>query len=146
MKLIPMTDFVLKKYSEWVFDDNIDLNSSARYISSTQNYANFLKQPLTLGMFIPCDDDGNVLEEPSHYELYVLGIAPNEIQVDVCGKYEIAQSKVIFKDFYFKDSVSIPTVRNILQDVIIDVEFNNTIPDMTIEDLVHDNLDLAVSF
>ena len=28
-------------------------------------YANFLKQPLTLGMFIPCDEYGNVFEVPT---------------------------------------------------------------------------------
>jgi hypothetical protein len=34
------------------------------------NYANFLKQPLTLGMFVPCDEDGNVLgKEPNEDEL-----------------------------------------------------------------------------
>lgn len=49
MKLIKMTDFVLEQK-----------------VSHTQiiKYAKFLKQPLTLGMFVPCDEDGNVLEEP----------------------------------------------------------------------------------
>lgn len=48
-KLISMTDFVLEKKA-----------------SHTQiiRYAQFLKQPLSLGMFVPCDDEGNILKEP----------------------------------------------------------------------------------
>ena len=48
--LIGMTDFVLQ-------------DKSMSGLSIT-NYANFLKQPLELWMFVPCDNDGNVLEEP----------------------------------------------------------------------------------
>ena len=86
-----MTDFVLEQYES--------TKNPTLFEETVHNYANFLKQPLTLGMFVPSDDDGNVLEKPSHYELYVLGIAPNEIQIDVCGKYEIALSKVLFNGF-----------------------------------------------
>lgn len=48
--LIGMTDFVLQ-----------DKSMSGLSIA---NYANFLKQPLELWMFAPCDEDGNILEEP----------------------------------------------------------------------------------
>lgn len=54
MKLISMTDFVLEqrlKYAE-------------SFKSKVYAYANFLKQRLTLGMFVPCDEDGILLEEP----------------------------------------------------------------------------------
>src|SRR3989304_5284437 len=50
MKLISMTDFVLEQYEQCI-------SSTGR----TYNYAMFLKQPLELWMFIPCDEDGNVL-------------------------------------------------------------------------------------
>ena len=56
-KLISMTDFVLKTHDE--ISDSIDSESMMF------NYANFLKRPLTLGMFVPCDEDGNVLQEKS---------------------------------------------------------------------------------
>ena len=52
MKLISMVDYVLKVAEEQFYGTQI------------YDYANFLKQPLELGMFIPCDEDGNVLEEP----------------------------------------------------------------------------------
>lgn len=60
MKLISMTDFVLM---------NVNRISSADhnlewYRIITLNYANFLKQSLTLGMFVPTDEEGNVLKEP----------------------------------------------------------------------------------
>lgn len=32
------------------------------YIVKMRDYANFLKQPLELWMFCPCDEDGNVIE------------------------------------------------------------------------------------
>ena len=36
------------------------------YCDNTRNYANFLKQPLKLEMFVPCDSDGNVLANPNN--------------------------------------------------------------------------------
>ena len=38
------------------------------------NYANFLKQLLKLEMFVPCDEDGNVLEKPSAESYIILEI------------------------------------------------------------------------
>ena len=57
MKLITMTDFVLeqRKTYEGDFKDLADL-----YF----RYANFLKQPLELWMFVSCDEDCDILEEP----------------------------------------------------------------------------------
>lgn len=42
--------------------NQIDLSNEA-FIDVVLNYANFLKKPLTLGMFIPVDEDDNVLFE-----------------------------------------------------------------------------------
>ena len=63
MKLILMTDFVFGQ------KERKDIDLAQRFINSF-NYANFLKQPLTLEMFIPCDENGDVLEkEPNEDEL-----------------------------------------------------------------------------
>ena len=64
MKLISMVDYVLEQKKEWEnweksFDSNVSFWKCIKY-------ANFLKQPLTLGMFVPCDENGNILEEPYH--------------------------------------------------------------------------------
>jgi hypothetical protein len=60
--LISMTDFVLKQ-----------IKSKSNYkIEKIDNYANFLKQPLELWMFIPCDlIQGKIVilnEENNHYQ------------------------------------------------------------------------------
>lgn len=54
MKLISMTDFVLEQRG-----DNL-------------KYAQFLKQSLNLGMFVPCDLEGNVLQDPGLIPSYEL--------------------------------------------------------------------------
>ncbi len=51
-----MTDFVLQQ-------DITDIKQRDSIIK----YAQFLKQPLQLGMFVPCDLEGDVLEEPDFF-------------------------------------------------------------------------------
>ena len=79
-KLISMTDFVLEveKYEN-------ESHNVEHAFELIKNYANFLKQPLTLGMFVPCDENDNVLEEPS--------LLPSS-DLD---KYRKAKEKVIFE-------------------------------------------------
>mgnify|MGYP003562241205 CR=1 FL=1 len=56
--LIPMTDFV----------NNVgnmeNYPSHEKALSWIYNYATFLRHPLKLEMFVPCNENGNVLEEP----------------------------------------------------------------------------------
>lgn len=86
MKLISMTDFVLTgKYTA----------------TDTMNYAQFLKTTLNLGMFVPCDENNNVLEKP---------IIPWQDNIEHEGlhnmyksklkKYQQAQYRVLFEDVY----------------------------------------------
>jgi len=56
-KLIPATKFIID-LSFGYTNGFIPLNE---YHSVSLNYAQFLTQPLTLGMFLPCDADGNLL-------------------------------------------------------------------------------------
>ena len=64
--LIPMTDFVMKQNYITTLDiSQIDFyDKELKILSTIRNYATFLKQPLKLEMFVPCDENGNVLEEP----------------------------------------------------------------------------------
>jgi len=58
MKLISMVEFVLQ----------MGLHSTSmmeKGMIMCNKYANFLSQPLELWMFVPCDEEGNVLEELS---------------------------------------------------------------------------------
>lgn len=59
-KLIPMTDFVIEYYSHEGYAD-------LQTLKLMNNYATFLKKPLTLGMFVPVDNQGNILKEPKNY-------------------------------------------------------------------------------
>lgn len=61
MKLISMTEFVLEQDKQ---RKDFSRHENQNVLAIIINYANFLTQPLTLGMFVPCDEDGNVLKKP----------------------------------------------------------------------------------
>jgi len=92
MRLESMTDFVLEQ-TELLYDKN-----QSKLIHNIVNYAQFLKQPLKLEMFVPIDNDGNVLKKPT-FDAYM---QPKEMfkQDDA---YQKAKSKVLFKGFKLKD-------------------------------------------
>jgi hypothetical protein len=94
MKLQSMTDYVLEQEKVCRFKDDCEFAYSVR------KYANFLKQPITLEMFVACDEDGNVLEEPKSWQNFleysdfsVKGLKPE------LYKYSEAKSKVLFDGF-----------------------------------------------
>ena len=86
MKLMSMTDFVLQQ-------DITDIKQR----DSIVKYANFLKQPLKLEMFVPCDEDGDILDEPMDYEQRL----PNMMTEydDEVYRYKQAKEKVLFEGF-----------------------------------------------
>ena len=113
-KLISMTDFVLlDKYA-------------GSPINMNKQYANLLKQTLKLGMFVPCDEKGNVLEEPT----------PEDILYDdnIYGQYQQAKARVLFEGFKYVNN------RHVYNGFIT---FNKeSILGKTIEDLITYNLTL----
>lgn len=89
MKLIEMTDFVLEYDSEAKTPNDFKTD----FTEYVFKYARFLKQPLTLGMFVPCDEDGNYLEKPKIHELdHSEAVARNY-------EYQQALSRVVFEGF-----------------------------------------------
>ena len=79
-----MTDFILEK---------VPLMTPTNFRLAIVMYARFLKQPLKLEMFVPCDEDGNVLE-----------YKPNEDMHKDAGSfmaYNSAKEKVLFEGFRF---------------------------------------------
>lgn len=135
-----MTDFVLEQRmtSEEISKPNFyDIQTHiCKYYDKVFSYANFLKQPLTLGMFVPCDLDGNVLEKPC-----------DSMQIDgcrdcACREYLKAKERVVFKVEYkigiYNKKPSIWINRSGAQ-IIDDFNF------LTIEDLVHWNFELTDS-
>lgn len=87
--LIPMTDFVLKQnYTTTLDISQIDFyDKELKILSTIRNYAELLKQPLKLEMFVPCDEDGNVLGEPQ------------SAWSDGIEQWEKAKEKVLFEGF-----------------------------------------------
>jgi hypothetical protein len=87
-KLTPMSEFSLEMYEQ--------LDCVHQYQDITYKYAKFLGQKPTLGMFVPCDEEGNVLEEKSIFnttdEEYIFNS-------DAFDKYQQALSRVIFEGF-----------------------------------------------
>ena len=90
-RLKSMTDFVLE-------------NSKEPYVEGTKykdivSYAHFLKKPLKLGYFIPCDEEGDILEEPTNYEKRLLNMM-TEYNDEVYTYYQ-AKAKVLFEGFEY---------------------------------------------
>lgn len=104
MKLIGMTDFVLEQLNE----QNSRTVPIRTVLNRLENYANFLKQPLKLGMFVPTDEAGNVLEEPEKLKERLKIFHPNH-SVPYNGinttlgyyitKYKQAKERVLFEGF-----------------------------------------------
>lgn len=68
-------------------------------------YNNLLKKRLWLGLLIPCDDNGNVLEKPKdHEDVLVSGSRVyhwNDIELS--KEYQQAKNKVLFEGFEVKE-------------------------------------------
>ena len=145
MKLISMTDFVLEQNKKLK-------NAPDAYDQYCKivNYANFLKTPLSLGMFIPCDENNKPLNEPSCMYIYQTQIF--ECTADEmyrCRKYLEAKEKVIFKGFCLdetckREKTQLPYLTNGKISVFFNSDF--AIRHQLIKDLVDSDLDCAVSF
>lgn len=96
---MPMTDFVLEQL--------IIKQSTSEFKEVVKNYANFLIQPLTLGMFVPVDSLGNVLAKPTHYDEWLSEYEKGYVhgyEQAIMGEYLEAKEKVLFEGFEIKVS------------------------------------------
>lgn len=82
-RLISLREFIVEP-KHWKDTEHFDNHDVLSLIIS---YANFLSQPLTLSMFAPCDEEGNVLEEPNR------STHTNE----ECETYKAAKERVLFE-------------------------------------------------
>ena len=133
MKLIPLSDFVLeqkKRIEKSGWQSTVENSLEIIF-----NYTNFLKQPLTLGMFVPVDEEGNVLKETPPFQFY--GEHTSDTVKRVWG-YKEAKEKVLFEGFEvgkfgFKDQYYVklgsnensiypfPNVRNYVVEDLVDL-------------------------
>jgi hypothetical protein len=141
-----MTDYVLECCQNAKLEEYNQVNET--FVNKVIDYANFLKQPLKLEMYVPCDEDGNVLNYKEIKQSVIDGTENWNI-------WENAKEKVIFDGFEWKsaDFGDEPMLELTNKGVyfLYDVEdknFQNDVDEFveTIEDLVRYNLDLAVSF
>lgn len=132
MKLISMTDFVFK------IGNNNKHESYNDDLAKIYNYATFLRQPLELGMFVPCDEKGSVLDEPTEKDefRYCNGIEyyPHK-KKEYLQKYQQAKERCLFKGNF-----NICSKRNLIR-------FNNIMQPLeclgNIESLIKYNLQIT---
>lgn len=129
MKLISCTEFVKEKsdyYNSacWVDDFSV-LNETFNRI---KNYAEFLKQPLTLSMLVPCNDKGDVLSNPVNSTLQ------SQKRIE---EWEQAKENVIFE--------GCELITEYENSWLIGYEDNaySILKDFTIEDLIDLNLTIT---
>lgn len=94
-KLVSMTDFVIQQRSELLFKE---------LGRACCKYADFLKRPLKLEMFVPCDDEGNALDKPENFDFH----QPNEIDIKHRESYQKAKEKVLFE---LNSSLAVETMK-----------------------------------
>jgi len=85
-----MTDYVLKRK---VFEDGLMLQRAGAFLHIIK-YAEFLKRPLTLGMFVPCDENGNFLQMPK-----LTAVQDGHFDFDEMNEYHEAKERVLFQGF-----------------------------------------------
>ena len=91
-KLISMLDFVTQ---------HLETGCAVEQIQKLRRYANFLKQPLKLEMFVPVDEEGNVLVESNH----IFGWEDKRCNVPMYTQdYLEAKEKVLFEGFEIRMS------------------------------------------
>lgn len=100
-----MTDFVLQVVQTPNINEAICWEQTQQRLDKIYQYSLFLKQPLKLEMFVPCDEYGNVLEEPSvsefdNFDLNEGGqVVDYERYNNACDEYEKAKEQVLFEGF-----------------------------------------------
>ena len=157
MKLISTTDFVLEQKEHIKEADKLSFfeiqTKINEFYDKVVHHATQMKRPLEKGMFVPCDEEGNVLKEPKESNYNLGDIHAGYFKLDV-DKYQQAKERILFKGFY-------PTDENTVSNGEIKIIFGNLITliihgdngyggitkeKMFIEDLVDYNLTITDDF
>ena len=104
--------------------------SDSEYRRLREAYDDFLEQPLKLEMFVPCDEDGDILDEPEDYELRLTNMMTE--YNDEVYRYKQAKEKVLFEGFESYEDYECAKY----EDVYIDEEVCDG--KFTVEDLIKD--------
>ena len=141
MKLISMTDFVLEQKQKISFNESTFINTELISLEKIRNYANFLKQPLKLEMFVPCDEDGDILEVPTNYENLLLNMMTE--YNDEVYTYKQSKAKVLFEGFevQYDNSYNTCLIYENNNEIKIQLQFRKIENDVRLiinEDIIHD--------
>lgn len=104
------------------------------------NFDKFLKQHLKLEMFVPCDEDGEILDEPKDYEQRLPNIMTE--YNDEIYRYKKAKEKVLVEGIEFRTNGGVNFL-TINEDTFAFHDFNIKFKDLTVEFLVEYNLQLT---
>lgn len=122
--LISLSDYIFIQEKIRAFDwDNLNLEQKCArnlvFADTTYNYRCFLRQPLKLWMFVPCNDDREVLVKP---EPLAIGTQENfdKYEQNRCA-YQKAKEKVLFEGFTYSSEEH----TLIYEDCLIELEYVN---------------------
>ena len=161
MKLTSMTSFVLEQnYTTTLDISQIDFyDKELSILEKIRNYAKFLRLPLKLEMFVPCDNDEEILKPQ-----YIAGkeVIYNELVeefiMDKVKEYNEAKEKVLFEGFNLnqKDFSKLESIFCLTKECfqitfftkekgcfMDNLKTNKTYEIKTIEDLIQYNLHLT---
>lgn len=100
MKLIPMVDYALKVVQTPNVNEAHCWEQTAQRLDKIYFYALFLKTPLSIGMFVPCNEEGIFITKPDPVYTDVYPLIKRQ------AEYSIAENKVLFKGIEVKNCKS----------------------------------------
>lgn len=93
----------MKLISSKNFGKTLENENDSEYRRKRDLYDSFIEQPLKLEMFVPCDDEGNVLDESIWQQEYNKIKVSNPSLIQKSKEYEKAKEKVLFKSLSEED-------------------------------------------
>ena len=107
-KLISMVDFVQSIQKEFCPRSvQMEREKDIKDLQRINFYSHFLRKPLKLGMFVPTDLEGNVLEEPKRILYKDEDGYYDEVHWEINTKeYQQAKERVLFKEQKIKEIIS----------------------------------------
>lgn len=142
-KLVSMCDI-----QEELEDYVLESKNYERAFKLASLYREFIKQPLKLGQFVPCDLEDNVLKEPVEYNDFLMQgdrfVTLKSIKIE-CEQYLQAKERVLFEGCTIKNIKARGENYFIVRDIsnkILWVLWNKS---KSIENLINSNLTLTES-
>ena len=103
LDLVLVSDYVINMMGiARIAPEGVDIRDMT--LADLYKYAKFVQTPLKLGLFIPCDTDGNILTEPDGFGFWWQdkdkNKYPNWLE---CHLYLEAKKRVVFSGWYVKE-------------------------------------------